>query len=301
MRGGTETYFNVEEFVVDCVVELDRRFLNGVFFRSIRVTKLRGGQIDPTYHFYRIREGGIQIFEPTMTVKKKGAISTGNKYLDELSGGLEEGSVILLEVDSESNYLPFITLFLHQAIQRNDAIIISTTNTLTTESVLELADVYHVDKLKEYVESAKLLFVDKYNRASTSLTGLPQVLTVEEINNVFIELIKNLKDSGHKSLVIGILDDDLNILSLDDFFKLYANMAYNIKLLNSMWLSIINKNSISDEVLSRIEMGADYIFQLWNNDGQHFLQLTKGKYGIQNRPMLANLLHEFPYVKLYLG
>jgi len=130
-RGETNLGTGVEEFVVDGIIMLGVREIDGRPIREIEILKMRGSKLEKTKCVFSL-QGGFEVFEPIQEHQLKVPLkfkaitdspsrySTGLVELDEiLSGGYRAGDNVLLEIEenvSASEYgmftLPCIRNFL---------------------------------------------------------------------------------------------------------------------------------------------------------------------------------------------
>ncbi len=105
---------NTLAYLVDCVVTLNVEEYDGVWLRKIQMDKMRGVPIKRNKMVYTLHNGRFvltssnanvsyasELFQPVSS--KQGYISTGNKHLDGILGGIKTGSVVMLEVDGSTN------------------------------------------------------------------------------------------------------------------------------------------------------------------------------------------------------
>ena len=102
-RGGNGALlgFNIEQYVSDCVITLDRRTRNEISTRRLQVVKYRGAGHETSQYPFLITDGGFEVPPVTSAALDYGApserISTGVPGLDSmLSGGLFRGSAALV-------------------------------------------------------------------------------------------------------------------------------------------------------------------------------------------------------------
>ncbi len=110
-----EPEMNTLAYLVDCVVTLGRDERHGVWLRTMCIDKMRGVAIRKNKYVYTLDGGHFNIAENEKKVEyvsslfpplasKNGYISTGSRDMDyALDHGIREGSVVVLEVDSNVN------------------------------------------------------------------------------------------------------------------------------------------------------------------------------------------------------
>ena len=99
---GTMTRFGLEEYVADCVIQLDHRVLDQISTRRMRIVKYRGTLHGTNEYPFLIGKHGISILPITslgLSHKVSGErISSGNDALDQMLGakGFYRGSSVLI-------------------------------------------------------------------------------------------------------------------------------------------------------------------------------------------------------------
>jgi circadian clock protein KaiC len=100
--GGTLTRYGLEEYVSDCVIQLDNRVVQQAAVRRLRVVKYRGSRHGTSEYPFIIGEGGFSVL-PLSTIKLEYGASTirqssGIHELDEMleGKGFFKGSTVLI-------------------------------------------------------------------------------------------------------------------------------------------------------------------------------------------------------------
>ena len=110
-----EPEMNTLAYLVDAIITLDMERRNGVWVRTMHIDKMRGVTIRKNKFIYTLEGGHFTIVYDGKRVgyvssllpplaSKNGYISTGSRDMDNALGdGIREGSVVVLEVDSNVN------------------------------------------------------------------------------------------------------------------------------------------------------------------------------------------------------
>ena len=119
------TRMGIEEWIADCVIELDNRITNQIGTRRIRILKYRGSNHSQNEYPFAINDNGIVIF-PIISegIEQKSSpnrISTGIKKLDEMlsNKGFYAGSSILISGSSGTGKTSITCSFADSACRRH--------------------------------------------------------------------------------------------------------------------------------------------------------------------------------------
>ncbi|MBN2335497.1 AAA family ATPase [Candidatus Bathyarchaeota archaeon] len=120
---GTEKIgLGIEEFVADGIIVLRRNTLKGNVLRELEIIKMRGTPIEKPLHTFTLHKGFkvLPVFETTPVSqprryqpgKNSGhAYGTGNRQLDEITGGFRKGDTVYIELgDNISPIIPALIL-----------------------------------------------------------------------------------------------------------------------------------------------------------------------------------------------
>jgi circadian clock protein KaiC len=113
------------DYMADCVIYLDQRFVGQVRTRRLQVVKYRGSAFLPNEHPYVIGEGGF-VFMPISSVSLADValgepVSSGDSQLDAiLGGGYLRGASVLISGASGAGKTTFACAFIRQACQSGE-------------------------------------------------------------------------------------------------------------------------------------------------------------------------------------
>jgi len=98
-------------------------------------------------------------------------------------------------------------------------------------------------------------------------------------------------------VVLGDLDDDMNLTETGDFLRLIIMQSYTITSKGGTWVAFINRDGVAPDVLGRVRMAADTILEYWSEDTQHFIRVARGTHGISTSVRLVDVLEGVPFLK----
>jgi circadian clock protein KaiC len=123
---GTMTRFGLEEYVADCVIQLDHRVTEQVSTRRLRIVKYRGTLHGTNEYPFLIGKHGISVLPITsLSLDHKAPterVSTGIKELDEMLGGkgFQRGSSILVSGTAGTGKSSLAATFVEAACRRGE-------------------------------------------------------------------------------------------------------------------------------------------------------------------------------------
>jgi circadian clock protein KaiC len=123
---GTMTRFGLEEYVADCVIQLDHRVTEQVSTRRLRIVKYRGSLHGTNEYPFLIGRHGISVLPITSLGLEHQAsterVSTGVRELDEMLGGqgFYRGTSILVSGTAGTGKTTLVTAFVEAACKRGE-------------------------------------------------------------------------------------------------------------------------------------------------------------------------------------
>ena len=297
----SEEYATLEEFLVDGVIKIRTELRDNQLIKRISVPKLRSAQPISFENRFIINKDGIMILRsenpPTIHIKEE---KTGIDRLDELlGGGIPAGSVILIEIDGETNYFPlFLTTLLHQ-LTKNKGVIIHSNVHMHSARILKEFNRVECD-ISSHLNEGNLVFIDKYNRTVTAVEAreMSQLMTTDDMISVTVELMEAFTRTGQSSVIYGDLTDDVNILSETDFLRYYALQSFNVKEKRAVAFSFINHNAISREILARLRTTADIIIRFSRINYTNYIECMKSSTGATFLPKVVKFRDKYPLIEI---
>ncbi len=161
----------LEEFVSDCVIQLDHRVVNQVATRRLRVIKYRGTSHGTNEYTAMIDEGGLSILPITvleLSVRvSRERVTTGIASLDAmLGGGYWRGSSILMTGTAGTGKTSFAVAFADSICRRGGRSLYLSFEESPSQMTRNMASIGL--RLTRHIRSGRLLF----NSARPSLYGL---------------------------------------------------------------------------------------------------------------------------------
>jgi circadian clock protein KaiC len=236
---GTLTRQGMEEYVSDCVLQLDHRIIDQVSTRRLRVVKYRGSVHGTNEYPFLIDEGGISVLPvSSMNLDHQASrerVSTGIPRLDTMleGKGFYRGSTILVSGTAGSGKTSIANFFANAACGRG-------------EKCLYLAFEESPNQIKRNMESLGLDMEQwvrqgllKFRASRPTLYGLEMHLvaihklvrefgpdaviidpvtnlttmgTTGEVNSMLVRLIDFLKSQGITAVFTGLTSGDANNL-----------------------------------------------------------------------------------------
>ncbi len=297
----SEEYATLEEFLVDGVIKIRTELIDNQLIKRISVPKLRSAQPISFENRFIINKDGIMILRsenpPTIHIQEE---KTGIDRLDELlGGGIPSGSVILIEIDGETNYFPlFLTTLLHQ-LKKNRGVIIHSNVHMHSARILKEFNRVECD-ISSHLNEGNLVFIDKYNRTVTAVEAreMSQLMTTDDMVSVTVELMEAFTRTGQSSVIYGDLTDDVNILSETDFLRYYALQSFNVKEKRAVAFSFINHNAISREILARLRTTADIIIRFSRINYTNYIECMKSSTGATFLPKVVKFRDKYPLIEI---
>ncbi|MHA1668570.1 MAG: ATPase domain-containing protein [Candidatus Heimdallarchaeaceae archaeon] len=296
-----EDFATLEEFLVDGVIKIRTELKDNTIIKKISVPKLRSAQPTHFENRFIIDRQGVQIFKsehpPTVSIKEE---TIGIEKLDTLlGGGIPTGTVILIEVDGETNYFPlFLTTLEHHLKLGKGIIIHSNVHMYSSKIVGEFKRA--CCDITPYLNEGDIVFIDKYNRSVTSVEAreMSQLMTIDDMISVTVELMEAFRNGNQQVILYGDLTDDVNILSESEFLRYFALQSFNVKERKSISYSFINFNAISSEMLARLRTTADIIIRFSKLEYNNYIECLKSSTGATFLPKLVKFNDKLPLIEI---
>ncbi len=297
----TEEYSTIEEFLVDGVIKIRTELKNNQIIKRISIPKLRSAKPINFENRFIINRDGISILRseqpPTSHIKEE---SSGIEKLDKLlGGGIPSGSVVLVEVDGETNYFPLFLTTLCYHLENDKGVIIHSNVHMYSSRIVE--DFNKADfNIEPFLNKGNIVFIDKYNRSVTAVEAreMSQLMTTDDMISVTVELMEAFQKSKQKVVIYGDLTDDANILNESEFLRYFALQSFNIKEKRSIGYSFINFNAISREMLARLRTTADIIIRFSREDYTTYIECMKSSAGATFLPKVVRYKDKMPLIEI---
>ncbi|MBY9000771.1 MAG: hypothetical protein KGD64_07660 [Candidatus Heimdallarchaeota archaeon] len=297
----TEEYATLEEFLVDGVIKIRTELVKNQLVKRISVPKLRSAQPISFENRFIINKDGIMILRsespPTVFIQEE---KTGIVRLDELlGGGIPTGSVVLIEIDGETNYFPLFLTTLFQQLKMEKGVIIHSNVHMHSARILEEFNRVECD-ITAFLNQGNLVFIDKYNRTVTAVEAreMSQLMTTDDMISVTVELMEAFTKSNQRAVIYGDLTDDVNILSETDFLRYFALQSFNVKERRAVAYSFINYNAVSREILARLRTTADIIIRFSRINYTNYIECMKSSTGATFLPKIVKFRDKYPLVEI---
>ncbi|MHA1198417.1 MAG: ATPase domain-containing protein [Candidatus Heimdallarchaeaceae archaeon] len=297
----SEEYSTIEEFLVDGVIKIRTELKNNQLIKRISIPKLRSAKPINFENRFIINRNGISILRseqpPTSIIHEE---SSGIEKLDNLlGGGIPSGSVVLVEVDGETNYFPLFLSTLCCHLEKEKGVIIHSNVHMYSSRILE--DFKKADfDIEPFMIKGNIVFIDKYNRSVTAIEAreMSQLMTTDDMISVTVELMEAFQKSEQKVVIYGDLTDDANILTEPEFLRYFALQSFNIKEKRAVAYSFINFNAISREMLARLRTTADIIIRFSREDYTTYIECMKSSTGATFLPKVVKYSAKMPLIEI---
>ena len=296
-----EEYSTIEEFLVDGVIKIRTELKNNQLIKRISIPKLRSAKPINFENRFIINREGISILRseqpPISTIHEE---SSGIERLDVLlGGGIPSGSVVLIEVDGETNYFPLFLTTLCCQLEQDKGVIIHSNVHMYSSRIVDDFNKADCD-IEPFLNKGNIVFIDKYNRSVTAVEAreMSQLMTTDDMISVTVELMEAFQKSKQKVVVYGDLTDDANILTESEFLRYFALQSFNIKEKRAVGFSFINFNAISREMLARLRTTADIIIRFSREDYTTYIECLKSSTGATFLPKVVKYKDKIPLIEI---
>ena len=296
-----EEYSTIEEFLVDGVIKIRTELKNNQLIKRISIPKLRSAKPINFENRFIINRDGISILRSEQPpISRIHEESSGVEKLDDLlGGGIPSGSVVLIEVDGETNYFPLFLSTLCSHLKNEKGVIIHSNVHMYSSRIVD--DFKKADcEIEPFLNKGNIVFIDKYNRSVTAIEAreMSQLMTTDDMISVTVELMEAFQKSKQKVVVYGDLTDDANILSETEFLRYFALQSFNIKEKRAVAYSFINFNAISKEMLARLRTTADIIIRFSREDYTTYIECMKSSTGATFLPKVVKYDDKMPLIHI---
>lgn len=297
----TEEFATLEEFLVDGVIRIRTELKDNIIIKKISVPKLRSAQPTNFENRFIINKKGITIFKSEHTPFSSISDETiGIKKLDELlGGGIPTGSVVLVEVDGETNYFPLFLSTMYNHLVAGKGIIIHSNVHMYSSRIVEEFKRAEED-ISSFLNEGNTVFIDKYNRSVTAVEAreMSQLMTTDDMISVTVELMEAFRRGNQRIVLYGDLTDDVNILTESEFLRYFALQSFNVKERKAISYSFINFNAISRQILARLRTTADIIIRFSKMDYNNYIECIKSSSGATFLPKIVKFKEKLPLIDI---
>jgi circadian clock protein KaiC len=254
---GTMTRFGLEEYVADCVIQLDHRVTEQVSTRRLRIVKYRGTLHGTNEYPFLIGQHGISVLPITSLGLDHKApterVSTGIKELDEMLGGkgFQRGSSILVSGTAGTGKSSLAATFVEAACQRGERCLYFAFEESSAQIIRNMRSI-GID-LEPHVKKGLL----KFHTARPTLYGLemhlvtmydliqeyePEIVVLDPITDFF-----SVSSESEVKAAITRIIDFLKITAITGLFTTYTSegetsdqSVVGVSSLIDTWLSLRN-------------------------------------------------------------
>ncbi|MFD1707628.1 ATPase domain-containing protein [Siminovitchia sediminis] len=299
-----------EHYIFDGVIQLKlSRHMEMFRKRTLEVLKMRGSRLIEGEHVYRITEQGIHLIVSARAALDKqasdpeGKIKTGIEKLDELlGGGLEQGSVYMLDTNSKANYRHMIGAILAKRIKEDYKVLHLLPSIESIAELIGLLKLHQVpltEKIKE-----QLYFIEHYDRKVPP--GWEQnVFQVQSLDN---EEYKACLREIYQTLMLGRKEHkwfiyyDLNTIFIERG-KDYVLQSFvkDMAAARSMGMTVLvlcNFKEVGERVSSFLARSSNGVLKTWVDGSYQYLQVVKAPDGRISPPYVIENIGQDPYIRL---
>ncbi|MEM3916362.1 MAG: ATPase domain-containing protein [Candidatus Nitrosocaldus sp.] len=248
-----EPEMNTLAYLVDCVITLGREEMSNVWIRTMNIDKMRGVAINKSKLVYTLHGGHFTIAEgekkisyvsslfPPLT-SKNGYISTGSRDMDyAFRDGIREGSIVVLEVDSNVNmrYARIIAL----------SAVLNNIRSNRQAMVICGQDEPLVKVLRKIVPHCT-----SHDLSRLMVFTSPSQMQEQEYATAYSELSTYDKNSIEEGMVMNLTDDPEENLAMlvDSYIKLKEDGKSMVIYVNMIWKDL-------EDVKNRLVYGAKVV------------------------------------------
>ncbi len=254
----TLTRYGLEEYVADCVIQLNNPVVNKITTRNLRIVKYRGSSHGTNEYPFLIDEKGITVLPITSAGLNHHVsneyVSTGIKRLDRMmdGNGFYKGSSILVTGNAGTGKSSFAALFVDAACERGEKCIYLAFEESPEQIIRNMRSI-GID-LGHWVDKGLL----KFHATRPTLYGLEiHLVTIYKLVNeimpdvVVIDPMSNLITIGSlidvKSMLIRLIDflKDKQITSLSTSLSVMGQVEADVGVSSLMdtWIDLRSKEN----------------------------------------------------------
>ncbi|HMW08111.1 MAG TPA: circadian clock protein KaiC [Leptospiraceae bacterium] len=297
-RDGTSHFF-FNEFISDCIIQLEQKIFSEIVTRRLRIVKYRGTPHGMNTYPYVITSKGNKVFPITsmnlghhVSTEK---ISFGMEEMDKmLGGGIFKGSSVLLSGTSGTGKSTFAN-FCANHICRNGGKVLYFAFEESAEQILRNMVSLSLDNRKFYDEKQFIIFARRPNSMGLEQHLLSIFSLVEEHKPelVILDPISNFS--------LNIHDDNIKsfLMRLVDFFKQ--------RIITTILTSLIRGSGVLEET----DEGVSSIMDTWislqmveqNNERNRIIKILKSRGGAHSNQLREYILTSdgVHFEDVYLG
>jgi circadian clock protein KaiC len=200
------------QFMVDCVVALGQRSVEGVSQRSLRVTKYRGSGFAENDAPFVITEKGVAVASPPFRSARLKAseerVSTGIQRLDDmLEGGYHRDAGILITGAPGTAKSTLAGAFVEAACRRKESTLLVSFDSDTGEIVRNLASVRI--RLADFVRKGRLLIYAVPSGTCSSEAHYLHICELARTRGVrclVVDPVSALAKGGNSSMALSVVE-----------------------------------------------------------------------------------------------
>jgi circadian clock protein KaiC len=229
----TMTRHGLEEYVSDCVIQLDHKVSEQVATRRIRIVKYRGSIHGTNEYPFLIEETGISILPITslgldyrVTTER---ISTGIERLDNMLGGkgYYRGTSILVSGTAGTGKTSIAASFTDAACRRGERALYFSFEEAPKQIIRNMASIGIM--LEPWMKKGLLKF--KAVRSATYGLEMHLAMLHKEVNNfkpkvVVIDPLSNLSESATQVEIKGMLSRVIDFLKMQEITSIFTDLTH---------------------------------------------------------------------------
>lgn len=306
-----------ENYVADGVIQLSLKpYMDKYRKRTLEVLKMRGTSIIEGEHIIKFMNDGLHLAPLFRMVQDKelldnnrtNMLPTGLSELDSLlGGGLPQGTVFILDTNSQANYHYILNAVFFERLRRKDRVVSILSGMNHYDSLSRFARLFGVD-LEREIREGRATFFDHYNRPVPPELKEGFIQAGEMDHTEFLTLIRQtLSDKLRDSSGYGrdqkvFLHMDLCTLftfrGMDFMLKALSEEVANARQNGITVFALCNFAEIPDETSSFLERLGNGVIRTWVDGNYQFVQVTKSPTGNMTPPYLIESIHERPFIRL---
>ncbi|WP_246001145.1 ATPase domain-containing protein [Oceanobacillus piezotolerans] len=302
-----------EHYIFDGLIRLSlKEHLELFRQRTLEVLKMRGTCIMEGEHIYRITENGIYVLLASKTAAdiqestSDFQLKTGIPSLDAiLGGGLDKGTIYMLDTNSKANYRHIVASILAQRINSGDRILSLLSSIQSIEELASLLEKHKADVGKG-IEENRMYFIEHYKRSIPEKwqDAVYHVHTLDNKSyNLFLknEIYPKMNSdlNKHKNWFIYYdLNAIINERGTEYVLRHFATETAAARSLGMSVLVLCNFKEVGIQVASFLERSCNGVLKTWVDGSYQYLQITKASNGEISKPYLVENINDCPYIRL---